>query len=77
MARGYRVVKFSGDPINLSEISRGTGISVTTLSRIFKGTRKPSLDKAKRIASHLQITLDDFITYLPAAPVDSAEEQAA
>ena len=65
MARGRRVVTFNELPVNLSQISRDTGISVTTLSRIIKGTRRPSLEKACAIAEALGMTLDVFNNSLP------------
>lgn len=65
MAQGNRAVVFNGEAINLSEISRKTGINVTTLSRIFNGKRNPSLDKAVVIADALNISLDTFTENLP------------
>lgn len=45
-------------PICLSEIQRGTGISLAHLSKIFKGTRTPSSRTARAIAQHLRVTTD-------------------
>lgn len=56
-----QTVMFRGNPINLSEISRSTGISVSHLSLIFAGRRTPSLTVAKKIADYLNVGLDELV----------------
>jgi transcriptional regulator with XRE-family HTH domain len=60
-----KVVTFGGEEINLSQISRDTGISVSHLSRIFSGKRDPSVPNAKKISQVLDVSLDCLIEGLP------------
>lgn len=55
-----QTVTLNGDNINLSEISRSTGISVSHLSKVFSGKRTPSLQVLKLIADEVHMTLDDL-----------------
>lgn len=50
--------------LNLSDVARGTGISVSHVSRIFNGLRTPSLDVAETIAKYLGVGLTEFTKYL-------------
>lgn len=50
--------------LNLSDVARGTGISVSHVSRIFSGLRTPSLDVAEAIAKYLGVGLNDFTKFL-------------
>lgn len=50
--------------LNLSDLARGTGISVSHVSRIFNGLRTPSLDVAETIAKYLGVGLTEFTKFL-------------
>lgn len=50
--------------LNLSDVARGTGISVSHVSRIFNGLRTPSLDVAETIAKYLGVGLTEFTKFL-------------
>ncbi len=50
--------------LNLSDVARGTGISVSHVSRIFSGLRTPSLDVAETIAKYLGVDLSVFTKFL-------------
>lgn len=52
------------DTLNLSRMSRATGLSVSHLSRVFSGQRQPSLEVAKTICKYLSIGLDDLDRFL-------------
>ncbi|WP_127792593.1 helix-turn-helix domain-containing protein [Agromyces sp. LHK192] len=47
--------------LTLAELSEQTGISVSTLSRLESGGRKPTLDLLIRIAGVYRATLDDLV----------------
>ena len=47
--------------LTLAELSEHTGISVSTLSRLESGGRKPTLDLLIRLASVYQASLDDLV----------------
>lgn len=51
-------------PINLSAISRASGIDVSCLSRIFSGKRAPSVHISTRIAATIGLRLDEFVALL-------------
>ena len=57
-------VKFRGSYINLSEISRRSGIHQSALSRIFSGERKPTLTSAINISKVLEMGLEAFLAEL-------------
>jgi transcriptional regulator with XRE-family HTH domain len=46
--------------INLSEIHRRSGLSLAHVSKIHGGSRRPSLDAAKRIAMARSMTIDEL-----------------
>lgn len=50
--------------LNLSDVARGTGVSVAHVSRIFSGLRTPSLDVAEKIAKYLGVGLSEFTAFL-------------
>lgn len=50
--------------LNLSDVARGTGISVSHVSRIFSGLRSPSLDVAETIAKYLGVGMSEFTKFL-------------
>jgi transcriptional regulator with XRE-family HTH domain len=58
------------------EISRATGISKTHLSKIFSGSRNPSLDCARKISAYLGISTDDLCFALSSVPKSSIGNQA-
>ncbi|ADB30220.1 transcriptional regulator, XRE family [Kribbella flavida DSM 17836] len=47
--------------VTLAELSRTTGISTSTLSRLESGQRKPSLELLLPIAAALAVPLDDIV----------------
>lgn len=49
---------------SLHTISTATGISVSHLSRVFRGERKPSMDVLTSIAAYLGITIDKLVAKL-------------
>lgn len=61
MRMNSHTVKFDGKPINLSQISRETGYSVSHLSKIFSGKREPSIRVLKILAEYLNTTTDKFL----------------
>ena len=48
----------------LAELSRATGISVSTLSRLESGQRRPSLELLLPVARAYQVPLDELVTEL-------------
>jgi transcriptional regulator with XRE-family HTH domain len=48
----------------IGSIAQGTGLSASYVSRIFDGTRSPSMMAAERIASHLGISVGEFYSEL-------------
>lgn len=66
------------DNVNLSEMSRRTGISLSMLSHVFRGRRNPSLSSARLIAGELsrqlgyRVTVDGLIRMLPKTPGEAA-----
>lgn len=57
-------VLFCGYFINLSHLSLATGISLSTLSAVFKGTRNPSLKNARKMAEGLGMNIGAFLRVL-------------
>lgn len=55
---------FAGKLINLTELSRSTGLSRPYLSRIVSGHREPSLVTARRIATAMGMTMEQFLLAL-------------
>jgi transcriptional regulator with XRE-family HTH domain len=53
-----------GRTINMSEVSRRTGISTSQISRIFRGERDPSYHSLIALAADIGISLDDLVAYL-------------
>lgn len=51
----------------LTEIAAATNLSVSYISRIFGGTRKPSLGAAERLAEYLGMSVDQFCAELKAS----------
>lgn len=47
--------------VTLAELSQATGISVSTLSRLESGGRKPTLELLLPLARHYTVTLDDLV----------------
>ena len=50
----------------LADIAAATNLSISYISRIFSGHRKPSLGAAERIAEHLGMSVDRFCAELKA-----------
>ena len=46
--------------ISQTQLANLVGLKQTTISQYENGSRKPNLNKAKKIADVLNITLDDF-----------------
>lgn len=55
-----------GEFINLSHLSFATGLSITFLSKVFKGRRNPSIKSAEIIADGLGMDLHVFLRGLKA-----------
>lgn len=60
-----QVVKFGTTDLNLTKMAEDLGISVSHLSRIFGGSRVPSLKMARKVADYLHITLDTLFAGIP------------
>lgn len=48
------------EEVTLSDIARGTGVSLAHVSRVFGAKRRPSVDCASRISAYLGISMDEF-----------------
>lgn len=57
-------VKFRGEYINLKQISLDLGLNHSYLSRIFGGTRLPSVEYAKKLAPAFNISVDVLLKSL-------------
>jgi transcriptional regulator with XRE-family HTH domain len=57
-ARSHRPTRHR--PGSLASIAAASDITRSHLSRILKGTRRPSLEVAKRLSNTMKITLDQF-----------------
>lgn len=64
MANQHKPVVFDGREINLSEISRETGLDVSHVSRIMRGEKDPSLKAIQKIAYSLRMAPDYFVDQL-------------
>lgn len=51
-------IKIGSNVYSRGEISRGTGLSLSHVSRVFSGARKPSLTTLKRLAAYLGVNID-------------------
>ncbi|MGW4197705.1 helix-turn-helix domain-containing protein [Streptomyces sp. NPDC005004] len=52
--------------VTLADVSRATGISPSTLSRIETGRRKPTLEVVLRLAKEYGVSLDELVGTAPA-----------
>ena len=52
------------DSLNLSDVARGTGISISHINRVFNGNRTPSLPVLRKIAQYLKVDLTELSGYL-------------
>lgn len=55
-------ISFNGEKLNLSDLGRTLCLDHSYLSRIFSGTRNPSIHVAQRIARTLGMDLPEFLT---------------
>jgi len=53
------------DDLTLAELSRATGISTSTLSRLESGQRKPTLELLLPLARAYRVTLDELVAAPP------------
>lgn len=51
-------------PIFVSRLARETGYNKSHISRVFSGKTKPSMECLFKIASALQITVDELVSVL-------------
>lgn len=58
------VVYACGRRVNLTQLYRSTGITISALSRIFSGKRTPRLDTLMKISAYLNISMDDLVADL-------------
>jgi len=49
---------------NFSEISRRTGLSVSHISRVFRGERRPSVHSLMQIAKAVNLPLESLLNIL-------------
>ena len=54
-------VAFGGKHVNITELSRSQGLSISHVSRALSGNRDPSMPVFVKLASALGMTLDDFV----------------
>lgn len=47
--------------VTMSDIARSTNISLSHVSRIMGGNRRPSLDVASKIAAYLGVTIEELL----------------
>jgi len=59
-----QTITFAGKYINLSAISRSTGISGSHLSRLFRGKRQASVPRIRKISDALRMRIQEFIDAL-------------
>lgn len=52
---------FDYKSINMSDVARGTKMSLSAVSRVFSGDRNPRISTAIRIAAYLGITIDELL----------------
>ena len=52
------------DSLNLSDVARGTGISISHVNRVFNGNRTPSLPNLRKIAAYLKVDLTELSGFL-------------
>ncbi len=52
------------DGLNLSDVARGTGISISHINRVFNGNRTPSLPVLRKVAKYLNVDLTELSGYL-------------
>lgn len=62
--RNSQTVSLGHLDVNISAISRATGIDVSHLSRVFSGHRIPTVDNVQKIASCLDLPLEDVVKFL-------------
>lgn len=53
-----------GTTHTLSDVARGTGLSLSYVSRVFSGKRTPRVKAVRSIAAYLGIPLEEFLTRL-------------
>lgn len=53
--------KYIYQKYSMSDVARGTKISLSMISRIFNGERGLSMNAAKRISNYLKISVDEVI----------------
>lgn len=58
------MAKIKLSELNRSEISRGTGYSLSHVSRVLSGKRMPSVVALGKIASYLGLTRDELCALL-------------
>jgi hypothetical protein len=63
--RKANTVELRGTPINLTKISKRTGVNLGYLSRIFARKSKGSIGTVRLIASALGMTIEEFTDSLP------------
>ena len=61
-------VQGRADSWTLSDIARGTDLTLSCVSRIFSHQRGVGMSTARRISRFLDISLDDFYAYIEAKP---------
>lgn len=62
--------KLDLEKINRSKIHRETGLTLSHVSRIFSGERRPSLEAARDIARSLGVTMEELTDFLDTLAVD-------
>lgn len=55
---GIPVVKVNGRMYTRRQIARGTGIGLSHVSKIFKGTRSPSTSNLVKLAAYFNVSIE-------------------
>lgn len=59
-----KAIRVFGTEHSYSAIHRGTGLSLSHVSRMFNGHRMPSGDALNQVAGYLGVSLDELYRYL-------------
>lgn len=70
-------IKIAGKSYSRGELARLSGLSLSHVSRIWKGERSPSLKVLKQIACAVQVELQYVVQSLPSIPPTSTPSDSA
>lgn len=64
-----------GKQYRRSQICKGTGISMSMISKIFSGKRMPNLQNALRLAAFFHITVEELVAFIIPTAARKSDEQ--